>query len=82
MIIILKPNIDKQGVDYKNIMDYLAHLPGIQVRLHEETGAQQVLTELYLIGNTAPLSKEEINTLSGVERVVRIRTGEENLDAI
>ena len=72
MIIILKPNIDKQGADYKNIMDYLAHLPNIQVRLHEETGAQQVLTELYLIGNTAPLSKEEIHTLPGVERAVRV----------
>ena len=72
MIIILKPNIDKQGVDYKNIIEYLAHLPGIQVRLHEESGTQQVLTELYLIGDTVPLSKEEINTLSGVERVVRI----------
>jgi 3-deoxy-7-phosphoheptulonate synthase len=53
-------------------MDYLARLPGIQVRLHEEVGAQQVLTELYLIGNTAPLSKEEIHTLPGVERVVRV----------
>ncbi len=72
MIIILKPNIDKQGVDYRSIMDYLARLPGIQVRLHEEVGAQQVLTELYLIGNTAPLSKEEIHTLPGVERVVRV----------
>lgn len=72
MIIILKPNIDKQGVDYKSIMDYLVNLSGIQVRLHEEAGAQQVLTELYLIGDTAPLSKEEIQTLPGVERVVRV----------
>ena len=72
MIIILKPNINKHGVDYKSIMDYLAHLPGIQIRLHEEVGTQQVLTELYLIGNTAPLSKEEIHTLPGVERVVRV----------
>ena len=72
MIIILKPNIDKRGPDYQNILDYLARLPNIQVRLHEETGVQQVLTELYLIGNTAPLSKEDIQTLSGVERVVRV----------
>ena len=72
MIIILKPSIDKHGADYKHIMNYLANLPNIQVRLHEETGAQQVLTELYLIGNTKSLVKEEIYTLPGVERVVRV----------
>lgn len=72
MIVILKSNIDKGGAEYKHLIEYLSNLPNIQIRLHEETGAQQVLTELYLIGNTAPLSKEEIQTLPGVERVVRV----------
>ncbi len=72
MIVILKPNIDKSSAEYLTLMDSLANLPNIQIREHEETGAQQVLTELYLIGNTAVLSKEDIQTLPGVERVVRI----------
>lgn len=52
MIVILKPNIDKSGAEYLTLMESLANLPNIQIRRHEETGVQQVLTELYLIGNT------------------------------
>ncbi len=72
MIVILKPNIDKSGAEYLALMESLSNLPNIQIRRHEETGAQQVLTELYLIGNTSVLSKEDIQALPGVERVVRI----------
>jgi 3-deoxy-7-phosphoheptulonate synthase len=53
-------------------MDFLSNLPNIQVRVHEEHGAQQVLTELYLIGETAGLSERDMETLPGVERVVRV----------
>ncbi|MDX1252647.1 MAG: 3-deoxy-7-phosphoheptulonate synthase [Gammaproteobacteria bacterium] len=72
MIVILKPDIDKTGPEYLALMEHLTHLPSIQVRRHEERGVHQVLTELYLIGNTAALSKEEIQGLPGVDRVVRI----------
>jgi len=72
MIVILKPNIDEHHKLYKKIHDHLSHLPGITINEHQEHGAQQVLTEFYLIGDTAALSKEEIESLPGVERVVRI----------
>lgn len=72
MIVILQPNINKTGQDYGNIMAYLANQPRIQVRIHEETGAQQVLTELYLIGDTKTLVAEDIKSFPGVERVVRV----------
>ena len=72
MIVILEPGIDKNGPEYTTIMDHLTHLPGIQVRVHEETGAQQVLTELYLVGDTKSLGMEDISALAGVERVVRV----------
>ncbi|ALP53141.1 3-deoxy-7-phosphoheptulonate synthase [Candidatus Tenderia electrophaga] len=72
MIVILEPGIDKSGPDYTAVMDYLANLSGIQVRVHEETGAQQVLTELYLVGDTKGLKDVEISALPGVERVVRV----------
>ncbi len=72
MIVILKPDIDKTGPEYLALMEHLTHLPSIQVRRHEERGVHQVLTELYLIGNTAALSKEDIQGLPGVDRVVRI----------
>jgi 3-deoxy-7-phosphoheptulonate synthase len=72
MIVILQPNIDKQGAEYANITTYLGNLPNVQIRIHEEVGAQQVLTELYLVGNTSSISREDIAALPGVERVVRV----------
>lgn len=72
MIVILKPNIDRNHAEFGGLMDFLASLPKIQVRVHEEHGTQQVLTELYLIGETAALSQAEIESFPGVERVVRV----------
>ena len=72
MIVILEPGIEKSGPQYTAIMDYLSNQPGIQVRVHEEKGTQQVLTELYLVGDTKSLDKEDISALAGVERVVRV----------
>lgn len=72
MIIILEPNIDKSGHKYVQLMEYLAGLPNIQVREHEELGIQQRLTELYLIGDTASLITQDVEILPGVDRVVRI----------
>ncbi len=72
MIVILEPNIDKSGAAYRQLRAHLDTLPNIQVREHEEVGAQQTLTELYLVGDTAALPAENIRALPGVERVVRI----------
>ena len=72
MILVLESNIDKTGEKYLALLNYLSNLPNIQVRIHEEVGAQQTLTELYLIGNTAALPIEDIRTIPGVERAVRI----------
>ena len=40
--------------------------------MHQVQGAEQVLTEIYLIGNTKALAVEDMRTLPGVDRVVRI----------
>jgi 3-deoxy-7-phosphoheptulonate synthase len=72
MIIILQPNLERASAEFTQVMDFLANLPKIQVRVHEERGAQQSLTELYLIGETAGLSTRDLETLPGVERVVRV----------
>ena len=72
MILILRPNTDLQGDDYRLLMDHLANLKNIQVRVHEEKGSQQVLTEIYLIGDTASLDVDDMRNLPAVERVVRI----------
>ena len=72
MILILKPDIGENSPEYRLISDYLAHKPNITTRIHRETGALQTLTEIYLIGDTASLEKAEIESLAGVDRVVRV----------
>jgi 3-deoxy-7-phosphoheptulonate synthase len=72
MIIILQPHITRASQEFAALMEYLANLPRVQIRLHEERGAQQVLTEIYLIGDTAQLDRNAIKSMPGVDRVVKI----------
>jgi len=72
MILILSSNTDQQGADYQQLSAHLAGLPGIQTRVHVESGAEQSLTEIYLIGNTKALDMVAMQSLPCVERVVRV----------
>ena len=72
MILILAPDIDKSGAEYRRLMDHLEHLPAIQSRVHQEIGTQQTLTEIYLVGDTSSLDIDEMKSLPCVERVVRV----------
>ncbi len=72
MIVILDPNISENSNEHQQALNYLFQLPGITARVHKVHGAQQILTEVYLIGDTKALSAEDINALPGVERVIRI----------
>lgn len=72
MIVILKPNIEESTEAYQHMFAHLSRLPGITPHPHKIQGTQQALTEIYLIGDTKTLSAEEIGSLPGVERVVRI----------
>lgn len=72
MIIILHPDADKNDPDYQKLAGYLAGLPGISVSTHEEIGKQQVLTEMYLIGDTSTLDTSVIENFAVVDKVVRI----------
>ena len=72
MILILAPNTDRGSDEFRQLMDYLGNLPNIQTRIHQETGTQQTLTEVYLVGDTLTLSDGDMATLPCVERVVRV----------
>ncbi len=72
MILILTPNVDTEGEAYKSLMSHLARLQNVSVRVHREQGAEQCLTEVYLIGNTASISLNEMKALPCVERAVRV----------
>lgn len=72
MILVLEPNTDPQGADWRILERQLARLPGIQYRVHREVGSEVTLTEVYLIGNTAALTVEQMQVLPTVAKVVRV----------
>lgn len=72
MILVLSPNIETDSNSYQQLMAYLVRLPDIQLRVHREVGAEQSITEVYLIGNTSTIAIEDMKALPAVERVVRV----------
>ena len=72
MLLILSPNTPPDSPEYQDLMNYLDKLPNIEARVHDVQGAQQRLTEVYLIGDTASLAVADMESLPGVEMVVRI----------
>ena len=72
MILILTPNIKPESEAYRQLMDHLARLEGIQTRIHREQGAERSLTEIHLIGNTSAIAVEDMKSLPGVGQVVRV----------
>src|SRR5438105_5894503 len=72
MILILEPNARPESTEYKVLTSHLDRLPGISYRVHREVGAEVTLTEIYLIGNTAALTLEQMQVLPCVEKAVRV----------
>jgi 3-deoxy-7-phosphoheptulonate synthase len=72
MLVILEPDVDESSAGYSEMFKTLQDLPNIQVRKHIVQGKQQVLTELYLLGDTAQIDKVFVEQLPTVERVIRI----------
>lgn len=72
MILILSSNTDRNSADYRQLTAYLSGLRDIAVRVHEERGVEQTLTEIYLIGDTMSLDVNDMLSLPCVERVVRV----------
>ena len=72
MILILHADTDKDGAEYRQLMDFLSNLNNIQSRVHDEKGTLQTLTEIYLVGDTASLVIEDMESLPCVDRVVRV----------
>lgn len=72
MILILKPNISLESREYKRLEGHLQNLTNIEYRIHHVQGAEQTLTEIYLIGSTSALAVEEMRAFQAVNNVVRI----------
>ncbi len=75
MLIILRPNTDENSKQFRKTWDYLNNLPDIQIKKHVITGTQQKLTEIYLIGDTSRIDRDQISALPTVDRVIKISEG-------
>lgn len=73
MILILKPNTDQESSQYDLLTRYLDSLVNITYQTRQIQGAGQRLTEIYLLGDTTPLSMEFMRSLPCVQRVVRVQ---------
>ncbi len=72
MLLILHPNTDEESQEFIETWNFLLDLPNVQIKKHNVFGQQQTLTEIYIIGDTSKLDREEIAALPAVERVIRI----------
>ncbi|WP_456370426.1 3-deoxy-7-phosphoheptulonate synthase [Thermodesulfatator atlanticus] len=72
MIVILKPDIDPSGPEVQRILETLHYYQGITTRISGITGLERKVIEIYVIGDTSRIPDEEIASLPGVERVVRV----------
>lgn len=72
MIVILKPSIDLHSLDYQYTLQALQALPNIALKIHSTQTPEYSITEIYLMGATHDISKDNIEALPGVERVIRI----------
>lgn len=72
MIVILHSSIDKNSYDYQHTVSALEALPEIECQIHTYPGKYETITEIHLIGNTSKISKENIEALPAVSRVIRI----------
>lgn len=72
MILILAPETDTRGHNYRQLMEHLDNLRNVEHRVHQEIGTQQTLTEIYLVGDTHSLNIDDMQSLPCVERAVRV----------
>ncbi len=72
MLLILHPNTEESSEEYRKTWEFLHALPRIEMRSHVVQGQKQKLTEIYLLGDTHALDKDELEALPAVERAVRI----------
>jgi 3-deoxy-7-phosphoheptulonate synthase len=75
MLVILRPNTDENSDEFHETWKHLNNLPDVQLKKHIVTGQQQKLTEIYLIGDTSRIDRDQISALPTVERVIKISEG-------
>ena len=72
MLILFSSDVSPEGPEMQRLLNKVGEYPGISAQVHSVKGAIRNLTEVYLIGPTDTVSREALEAIPGVERVVRI----------
>ena len=72
MIVFLHPDVKEDSEEFRETWKFLTSIADIHVQKHVVQGEKQQLSEIYLIGDTSKIDIETIQTLPGVERVLRV----------
>ncbi len=72
MIIILQHDIDPNGPEVAQLLSYLKQFPDVKTRLSGIRGTSRVVSEIYLIGPTHNIPQDVIQSMPGVEKVIRV----------
>ena len=72
MVILLKPEINRESPAIQQILDIAAKHPAVSSQVHVVEGSTRSLIEIYLIGSTQSVPTEPFEELEAVERVVRV----------
>ncbi|NPA39411.1 MAG: 3-deoxy-7-phosphoheptulonate synthase [Thermodesulfobacteria bacterium] len=74
MIIIMEPHVTQESKEFKDLLKYLERFPHLKVKVIENKGVTRNLLEVHLIGEDYMVSQEEIESLPGVEKAIKVTT--------
>ncbi len=72
MIIILKPDVSKDSLEFQQLLRYLGQFKGVRTQMAEYQGMTRKVIEIHLIGDTQKIPLEVVQNLPGVEKAIRV----------
>lgn len=72
MIIIMEPHVTQDSPEFQELLRYLERFPHLQIKVMESKGVTRNVLEVHLIGEDYMVSQEELESLPGVEKAIRV----------
>jgi 3-deoxy-7-phosphoheptulonate synthase len=73
VIILMKAEVTSSSEEVELVRRVASQHPGLRTEVRSITGAARILTEVYVLGPTAPVATSAFEALPGVEKVMRVR---------
>ncbi len=74
MIIIMEPHVTQESPEFKSLLKYLERFPHLKIKVMESKGVTRNLLEVHLIGEDYMVPQEEVESLPGVEKAIKVTT--------